>query len=71
MQKKSKVISFPGASSFDANNHRLSRGGMPMKIKHTHPEYAGEAERMERLQELKKMCISRLAAAKKDAKRTA
>ena len=42
-----------------------------MKIKHTHPEYAGEAERVERLQELKKMCISRLAAAKKDVKRTA
>lgn len=42
-----------------------------MKIKHTHPEYAGEAERVERLQELKKMCISRLVAAKKDVKRTA
>ena len=71
MKKESKIINFPVASSFDGNNHRLSRGGMPMKIKHTHPEYSGEAERVERLKELKKMCISRLAATKKDAKRTA
>lgn len=42
-----------------------------MKIKHTHPEYADEAERLERLQELKKVCLSKLAVAKKDAKRTA
>lgn len=71
MQKKSKVINFPGTSSFDENNHRLSQGGMPMKIKHTHPEYADEAERLERLKELKKVCLSKLAAAKKDIKRTA
>ena len=71
MQKKSKVIDFPVASSFDANNHSLSQGGMTMKIKHTHPEYADEAERLERLQELKKVCLSKLAVAKKDAKRTA
>ena len=49
----------------------MSRGGMTMKIKHTHPEYADEDERMERLQELKKTCISRLTVAQKDAKRTA
>ena len=57
MQKKSKVINFPVASSFDANNHSLSQGGMTMKIKHTHPEYADEAERLERLQELKKVFV--------------
>ena len=68
--QKSKVINL-FESSFEENNHSLSRGGMTMKIKHTHPEYADEDERMERLQELKKMCISRLAVAQKDAKRTA
>ena len=68
--QKSKVINI-FESSFEENNHSLSRGGMTMKIKHTHPEYADEDERMERLQEIKKMCISRLAVAQKDAKRTA
>ena len=68
--QKSKVINIFEAS-FEENNHSLSRGGMTMKIKHTHPEYADEDERMERLQEIKKMCISRLAVAQKDAKRTA
>lgn len=68
--QKSKVINL-FESSFEEKNHSLSQGGMTMKIKHTHPEYADEAERMERLQELKKMCISRLAVAQKDAKRTA
>ena len=68
--QKSKVINI-FESSLEENNHSLSRGGMTMKIKHTHPEYADEDERMERLQELKKMCISRLAVAQKDAKRTA
>ena len=68
--QKSKVINL-FESSFEEDNHSLSRGGMTMKIKHTHPEYADEDERMERLQELKKTCISRLAVAQKDAKRTA
>ena len=68
--QKSKVINI-FESSLEENNHSLSRGGMTMKIKHTHPEYADEDERMERLQELKKTCISRLAVAQKDAKRTA
>lgn len=68
--KKGKVINL-FESSFEVNDHSLSRGGMTMKIKHTHPEYADEDERMERLQELKKMCISRLTGAQKNAKRTA
>ena len=68
--RKSNVINFCG-SSFEKDNHSLFQGGMTMKVKHTHPEYTGEAERMERLQELKKMCASKLAIVQKDAKRIA
>lgn len=42
-----------------------------MKVKHTHPEYTNEAERLERLRELKRICLSKLAVARKNVKRTA
>lgn len=42
-----------------------------MKVKHTHPGYAHEAERLERLRELKRLCLARLAVVRKGAKRTA
>lgn len=42
-----------------------------MKVKHTHPEYADEAERLERLRELKRICLFKLAVTRKDTKRTA
>ncbi len=40
--------------------HRLSQGGIPMKLIHQHPTYQTEDERMARLQELKKVCAAKL-----------
>lgn len=40
--------------------HRLSQGGIPMKLIHQHPTYQTEDERMARLQELKKVCAVKL-----------
>ena len=41
-----------------------------MKIKHTHPVYTNEQERLEKLQDLKKCCIAKLTADATPAKRT-
>lgn len=71
MEQKGTVIHFPGASSFPEEYHSLPQGGTAMKVKHTHPEYANEAERLERLRALKQTCLAELAAVRKADKRTA
>lgn len=71
MSAQSNVIIFPGAVSSAEEKHSLPRGGPPMKIKHTHPEYQDEKERMEKLQELKKACISKVAISRGAKKRSA
>ena len=40
--------------------HSLSPGGMDMKVKHTHPSYRSDKERLERLKELKRTCVATL-----------
>lgn len=41
--------------------HSLSPGGMDMKIKHTHPQYQSDKERLDRLKEMRRLCISALS----------
>ena len=33
---------------------------MDMKVKHTHPQYQSDKERLDRLKELKRACVSTL-----------
>ena len=44
--------------------HKLSGGGMYMNIKHQHPTYQTEKERLERLQEIRKVCTVKIIGAK-------
>ena len=61
MKKTAKIIPFPAqGASFPLDGHTFSRGGMRMEVKNRHPEYADEKERLERLQEIKTACASKL-----------
>ncbi len=71
MASKNNIIIFPPPASSAEKNHSLPQGGMSMKIKHTHPAYTNEQERLDRLQDLKKFCIAKLTAGAAPAKRTA
>ena len=61
MNEKIKVIPypFPQACSSVAG-HTLCTGGMNMKVTHQHPKYGSEKERLDRLQELKKVCAIKI-----------
>lgn len=60
---KSKVIAFPEkVVSFHNKNHSVLQEDMAMKVKHTHPEYANEEERKNKLRELKRICVLQVTA---------
>lgn len=71
MASKNNIIIFPPPASKPEKNHSLPQGGMSMKIKHTHPTYTNEQERLDRLQDLKRFCITKLNVSSAPAKRTA
>lgn len=54
-----RPIYFPQVSS-PRRLHSLSPGGMDMKVKHTHPQYQSDKERLDRLKEMRRLCISAL-----------
>lgn len=61
MKETANVIVFPTLSEcFDLPGHKLPGGGSLMKVIHQHPTYTDEKERLERLQELKKLCSIKL-----------
>jgi hypothetical protein len=39
------------------------QGGLSMKITHTHPSYANDQERLQRLQDTRKLCAAKVQAA--------
>jgi hypothetical protein len=39
-------------------------GGLSMKITHTHPTYTDQQERLQRLQDTKKVCIAKVHASR-------
>ena len=55
--------SFSGAQA----KHGMSRGGMFMDIKHTHPEYATPEDRRQALLDTKRLCTAVLLARKEAA----
>ena len=68
MIAKTKIIPFPEPQTFPpAASHKMSRGGIAMEIKHTHPEYATLEERQQALLSTKKLCTAVLLAQKEAA----
>lgn len=69
MRTNHRIIPFPVSRACSpAAGHIVSGGGMSMNIKHQHPTYTSEKERLERLQELRKACTVKISAAKNSAR---
>lgn len=60
---RSKVVQFPPGACSPPAGHRFSQGGLPVEIKHVHPKYENAGQRLERLQELRNVCVAKLKPA--------
>lgn len=48
--------------------HSIVPGGEDMVIRNTHPKYANDSARLEKLREMKLLCRQKLAAVRKERK---
>ena len=60
MYERPKVIRFPADARSPLAAHTGCQEGMPLKLTHQHPTYASDQERLEQLQDLKKLCLVKL-----------
>lgn len=65
MRTNHRIIPFPVSGEYSPPaGHIVSGGGMSVNIKHQHPTYQSEKERLERLQEIRKSCTIKISGAK-------
>ena len=65
MRTDHQVIPFPTfVESSPSPGHIVSGGGISVNVKHQHPTYSNEKERLEQLQEIRKACIVKINGAK-------
>ena len=65
MRTNHRTIPFPASVECSCpTGHIVSGGGMSVNIKHQHPTYQSEKERLQRLQELHKACTVKISGAK-------
>ena len=60
MKIRANVIPIQRKESFASSAHRVVMGGEIMEVKHIHPDYADDNERLERLKDLSKACLEQL-----------
>ena len=66
MRIPQRVIPFPISDECSPPaEHIVSGGGMSVNIKHQHPTYPSEKERLERLREIIRACAAKINATKK------
>lgn len=68
MKENSNIIMFRPPAFSDASSHKVITGGESMEIKHTHPDYTDENERILRLKELSQMCIEQVKQIRKQSR---
>lgn len=68
MKEKSNVVMFRPAAFSAASSHKVTMGGEAMEIKHTHPDYTDENERMLRLKELSQLCLEQVRQIRKQSR---
>ena len=68
MKETSNVIMFRPAAFSEVPSHKVVMGGESMEIKHTHPDYTDENERMLRLKELSQMCLEQVKQIRKQSR---
>lgn len=65
MTAKTKIIPFPEPQTFPpAASHKMIRGGILMKVKHTHPDYDTPEQRQQALLDAKRLCAAALQSRK-------
>ena len=69
MRTNHRIIPFPvsGECSLPAG-HIVSGGGMSVNIKHQHPTYQSDKERLQRLHELRKACTVKISGMKQKSR---
>ena len=69
MRTNHRVIPFPASRECSPfAGHIVSGGGMSVNIKHQHPTYQSEQDRLQRLQELRKVCITKISGMKQKSR---
>ena len=65
MRTNHRTIPFPASGECSyPTGHIVSGGGMSVNIKHQHPTYQSEKERLKRLQEIRKACAVKISGTK-------
>lgn len=59
--KQASITQFPIVYPPDAA-HRLTRGGMPVKVKHVHPEYPSEDDARQALEDVYRASLAEVSA---------
>ena len=52
----STILAYPAGGG-----HSLERGGSAMEVKHTHPKYDTDSQRLDRLKETRAVCLAAIA----------
>ena len=68
MEEKLNVIIFQPVAFSEVFSHKVIMGGKSMEIKHTHPDYTDENERMLRLKELSQACLEQVKQLRKQSR---
>ena len=69
MRTTHRIIPFPASGEYSPSaGHIVSGGGMSVNIKHQHPTYQSEKERLERLRELRKTCTVKISGMKQQSR---
>lgn len=69
MRTNHRVISVTSSGKCSLSpGHIVSGGEMSVNIKHQHPTYPSEKERLQRLQELRKACTVKISGMKQKSR---
>ena len=59
------VLPIRNLECFPVSSHRVTTGGIAMEIKHIHPDYTNDQERLDRLKTLTLTCLEQLKGTRK------
>ena len=61
MTRANKVICFTGSgASSHPSSHKVEGGGIPMTVKHTHPQYETAEKQQEAIRDARRVCAELL-----------
>lgn len=70
MTRANKIICFTGnAVSSSPSSHKVEGGGIPMTVKHTHPQYETAEKRQEAIRDTRRVCAELLRSLRNEQAR--